>query len=99
MLLRFSTRDLLWLVLVIGLVLGWMADNRQKARDNNTLREDIKAAQAKEQMAEARADFWEARLKQRIAGVLSDEEQDDLRKMYKRARDNLQRASDALSRK
>jgi len=95
MLLRFSTRDLLWLVLVIGLVLGWMADNRQKARENTRLQDDIKTAGAKMDMAEARADIWETRLKEHIAGVLRDEDRAELQKTLQR----FDQARDALSRK
>ena len=93
--LRFSVRDLFWLILVIGLVLGWMADNRQKARDNNTLRDDIKTANANAQLAEARSDIWEARLKEHILGVLRDSDRDELQKTFQR----FDQARDTLSRK
>lgn len=97
--LRFAIRDLFWLILVIGLVLGWMADNRQKARENNRLQSDIRTAQAQAELAEGRADTWEGKLKQHIAGTLSDEEIDDIRETFRRGRDKVIRASDVLSRK
>jgi hypothetical protein len=57
---RFSTRDLLWLTLVVGLGLGWFVEHRQ--------------LQATADHAQARADSLhrEARKWRRIAGNFGD---------------------------
>ena len=34
---KFSLRDLFWLVLVAGLVAGWWVDHRRQAKDVQTL--------------------------------------------------------------
>ena len=93
--LRFTIRDLFWLVLVIGLVLGWMSDNRQKARENNRLQDEIRTADTNAALAQARADIWETRLKEHITGTLTDEERAELQKVFHR----FDQARDALSRK
>ena len=43
---RFSIRDLFWLTLFVGLVLGWWVDRRQWVKERNEAQRDVRQWQS-----------------------------------------------------
>jgi hypothetical protein len=49
---RFSTRDLLWLTVVAALVAGWSVDRFRQSRREDALRKEVRDLEAVKALAE-----------------------------------------------
>jgi hypothetical protein len=70
--LRFTIRDLLWLVVVVSPAMGWATYNVQARHEQEKLLLEVKRANAEGDRANTIADAWESKFKLRIAGDLRD---------------------------
>jgi hypothetical protein len=75
--LRFTIRDLLWLMLVVALAMGLATYNIQSRHEQEKLLLEVKRANAETDRANMMADAWESKFKLRIAGDLRDTEADE----------------------